>query len=342
VRYSLQILRARVPARVNGHALDTALLAPWAIVDAYLATTCDIEGAGVLMKKPAIRRQLDEKRFDDIARDFGFLFDQVRKSAGDLNVELRGDYFTVYCEGNIVCAVIAKPGMPYRADIGAAFLPKTKGLRDYVESRLGLPLATSGYQRITVDAKSAAQLLQGKHVRELCAAIRQRRYGEEITVEQAMLADNPPTPGFLLIDRQIADTRWPKRMDLLALRRRADGRYGFAVLELKLGKNAALESDVAAQLDQYVEHIRRDEPDAYRECYEAVYKQKRALELIPSAMPEAIEIDPSDVEGLVVVVGYSQRATDSVAALRSAHGSTQVIWFRNRLVDENGRYRELV
>ena len=68
-----------------------------------------------------------------------------------------------------------------------------------------------------------------------------------------------------------------RRLDLLGLRRLESGRYGFVVIEVKLGKNGELSEDVAEQLQHYVQHIRDESAEAYARCYEKTYKQKRRL-----------------------------------------------------------------
>src|SRR5450830_1041276 len=108
-----------------------------------------------------------------------------------------------------------------------------------------------------------------------------------------------------------------RRLDLLGLRRFEGGRYGFVVIEVKLGKNGELSEAVAEQLEHYVCHIRDEAAEAYARCYEKTYAQKRPLGLIVGAgMPDEIEIDSSQVEGLVVVGGYSQEAMAQVSATK--------------------------
>jgi len=58
-------------------------------------------------------------------------------------------------------------------------------------------------------------------------------HGEELTFEQILIADNPPSREFLLIDRQVTDHYMHRRLDLLGLRRPESGRYGFVVIEVK-------------------------------------------------------------------------------------------------------------
>ena len=54
-------------------------------------------------------------------------------------------------------------------------------------------------------------------------------------------------------------------------------------------------------------------------------------------MPDEIEIDGSEVEGLVVAGGYTQEAMAQAERLRASHPELRVHVFRNGLLDENGR-----
>jgi hypothetical protein len=187
----------------------------------------------------------------------------------------------------------------------------------------------------TVDAGGAHRILQRRNVGRLMKAIRDVNYSEELTFEQILIADNPPSREFLLIDRQVTDRHMHRRLDLLGLRRLESGRYGFVVIEVKLGKNGELSEAVAEQLEHYVRHIRDEAADAYARCYEKTYAQKRRLGLIAGGdMPGEIEIDGREVEGLVVVGGYTQEATAQAERLKASHPELRVHVFRNSLLND--------
>ncbi|MRS12388.1 MAG: hypothetical protein EG823_04865 [Actinobacteria bacterium] len=297
------------------------------------------------MAEPIIRRQIDSALFPPVARDLSFLMRHARESAGDFAVELRGDYLTVYYQGNIAAAVIfRRPSSrarvfttPYAVDIGAAFLPKTHLLRHFVENDLGHALVVQGYQRVYADAELVRAILTPAHLEELAAAIRDRAYGPEITAEQGVMAANPPRPEFLLIDRQVSDRKWRSRMDLLALRRNDENCYRFAVLELKVGANSALSGPVLAQLTDYMRHIEKCGA-VYARCYETVYAQKRTLGLLPAEMPESLSIDTTRVDGAVVVVGDLSGAAEHLAALRTRDLGVPVLCPEGPLVDTDGEW----
>lgn len=297
------------------------------------------------MGEPIIRRQMGRALFSTVAQDLTFLMRFVSASGGDFAVELRGDYLTIYYQGNIVAAVILRcsasrrrvSNMPYAVDIGAAFLPRTHHLRRFVEHDLGQVLVEKGYQRLYSDAEAIRAVLTPEHLEELAAAIRDRAYGPEITAEQQIMAANPPRPEFLLMDRQVADRQWRSRMDLLALRRTEEGSYRFAVLELKVGANSALSGPVVAQLINYMRHI-ETYGAAYKSCYEEVYTQKRALGLLPQQLPDTILIDTSHVDGAVVVVGDLSGAPRHLKSLVTEDAGIPELCPDGPLVDSDGAW----
>ncbi len=184
----------------------------------------------------------------------------------------------------------------------------------------GSPASDRSYVLFRVKREKLRQFFQKSNLERLGSKIRARGYGEEIVFEQALITDNPATQEFIIIDRQVADHDKKAQMDLLALKRdSADKPFRFLVIELKLGRNRELSSEVAEQVKHYVDHIKKH-IDAYAKCYEENYRQKRQLGLLapyPKA-PEKIDIDRSEesVEGLIVVVGYSELAEKAIKNLR--------------------------
>jgi len=110
------------------------------------------------------------------------------------------------------------------------------------------------------------------------------------------------------------------------------------VIDVKLGKNGELSEAVAEQLEHDVRHIRDVAPDAYARFYEKTYAQKRRLGPIAGPdMPDEIEIDGSEVEGLVVVGGYTQEAMAQAERLKASHPELRVHVFRNSLAGTGGK-----
>lgn len=263
-------------------------------------------------------------------RDFRFLVKTVSDSDGQLDLSFRNNRFTIYFAGNVLATVSFRPNGVYRIDFQTEFLKHTKFQRD--DKRVQLtPRGQYPYQ--DCDAKRAHVLLQQRNIGQLMAAIRKVNSGEEITYEQFIMADTPATPDFFIVDRQVTDTVLRRRrMDLLALRRLSTGDYGFVILEIKLGKNSELSGKVADQLQYYVDHLSVSEvAQAYAECYQEAYRQKRLLGLLPDEMPATVRIDPSAVEGLIVSCGYGRKALRHGAVLEQEHPDLRVIQMDNNL-----------
>ena len=279
-----------------------------------------------------IERYLDEANVDRLARDFKFLLKAVADSYGELEPAFREGRVSVYYRGNSLAVIVFRPAGKYRIDIHERFLD---GLD--AETRAEFTL-TGSYDHVTVDARGAHRILQRRNVGRLMNAIRDVNHSEELPFEQILIADNPLSREFLLIDRQVTDHHMRRRLDLLGSRRLEGGRYGFVVIGVKLGKNGELSEAVAEQIEHYVRRIRDEAPDAYPRCCGKTYAQKRRLGLIAGdVMPNEIEIDGREVEGLVVVGGYWQQAEAQKELLLKNHPSLQVLIFRNSLLGVNGK-----
>ena len=268
-----------------------------------------------------------ESNLDRMQKHFGFLLDTVKRSYGELDLQLRNNYFNVYFRGNSLAKVTFLPDDEYAVEIHERFLKGT-GIAS------GLSTDTSGKQkgrvRIRVKAFELHTLLQVNTIRRLKRNIRDVNNGEETTFEQLLISDNPPTNEFFIIDRQVTDSDLNrKRLDLLALENTGGNQYRFVVIEVKLGKNPELREKVAEQLALYVSHISGAAFRDYRACYSRNYEQKKILGLLP--LPhQSIEI-VEGVRGLVVVGGYSALAAEQIEELKKSHPEIKTERFRNRI-----------
>ena len=174
-----------------------------------------------------IKRYLDEPNVERLSRDFKFLLKAVASSYGELELAFREGRVSVYYRGNSLAVIVFRPVGKYCIDIHKRFLD---GLDP--ETRAEFTLSGS-YGQVTVDARGAHRILQRRNVGRLMKAIRDVNHSEELTFEQILIADNPPSPEFLLVDRQVTDHHMRRRLDLLGLRRLESGRYGFVVIEVK-------------------------------------------------------------------------------------------------------------
>ncbi len=278
-----------------------------------------------------IQRYLDDENVERVERDFKYLVSTKDRYFGELELAFRKGRLSLYYRGNSLATVSFRPDRMYRVETHRRFLK-------FLDEATRAPFQESGeYRRVEVDAAGAHRLLQRDNIDKLMKGIRDVNHSEETTFEQILITDNPPAPGFLLIDRQVRDLHMRRQLDLLGLRRLDDGRYGFVVLEVKMGNNTELSGAVANQLKCYVDHIGTPEyGDAWARCYEKNYSQKRRLRWIDDPMPLEIEIDGTQVEGLVVVGGYSRQARAQVKLLKATHPDLKVHVFGNGLLDERG------
>jgi hypothetical protein len=277
-----------------------------------------------------IERYLDAGNVERTRTELAFLLKAVRGSYGELELAFRKGRLSVYYRGNSLATIVFRPAGSFYVDIHERFF-EGAGLDSNSATAL-----VGRYRRAEVDAKGVHRLLKSANVSKLMRAIREVNHSEELAFEQILITDNPPSPGFLFIDRQVQDRHMQRRLDLLGLRRLSNGRYGFVVVEVKLGKNGELSEAVASQLQTYVDHIKR-EAEAYSRCYALTYRQRFELGLIGESMPDSIQIDGEHVEGLVAVGGYTQKALAQADSLMASHPDIRVRVFRNRLYSQDGR-----
>ncbi len=260
------------------------------------------------VSKPVIRRYFANRdHLEYLVDDFAFLVRMIRRSGGEYDLQLRDGYFNVYYKGNSLARVTPTAGRKYRIEMHGDFVGDALGRKLAEHAHRQLSSATGGYSRFVVRAEKLRPFLQSNHVRSVAANITRRNYGEEITFEQVLITDNPPTDRFVIIDHQVTDRGTRGQMDLLALGRDSDtSPFHFLIIEVKLGKNPELKGKVGRQLSDYVAHVRRHIRD-YVDCYQENYRQKKLIGLFCKTLPDEIEIEER-VEGVVVTGGYSQLA----------------------------------
>ena len=271
-----------------------------------------------MTKHPVIKRYLDAGKFKRAKKDLPPLVGLINRSGGEYNFQLRENYVNIYYQGNSLAKVIppSKKGT-YTVEIHEEFLQDD--ILKKLEPSGGKPIKKNGhYVRFNIQPQNLQRFFQRSNVNSLSSKIRAVHNGEEITFEQVLIADNPPSENFIIIDRQVTDHANKSQMDLLALRRDSKTKpFHFLVIELKLGKNPDLHGKVGGQLIKYIGHIREYMQD-YVTCYKENYRQKKELGLFDSSLPDEIEIDEDEktVEGLVVACNYSQLAEQALGNLR--------------------------
>lgn len=269
---------------------------------------------------PVIRRYLNPVQFERAKKCLKPLVTIVNNSYGEYDFQLRENSFNIYYQGNSLAMVKVNKHGAYSAAIDERFISSEilGRLEPYSES-VNKPsqndrttITKNKQVRFTINPEKFHLFFQSRHLQSLSAMIRKVGVGEERAFEQVLIAHNPPSEAFIIIDRQIADyaPEFNGQMDLLALKRHpTDQRFCFVVIELKVRRNPELKGKVGSQLNRYVEHIKERISD-YAECYVKNYYQKKQLGLFDAFddnLPPDIEIDEdkSAVTGLVIVGGYS-------------------------------------
>jgi hypothetical protein len=272
------------------------------------------------MTEPCIVRYL--KKPEDVTRmrrDFQDLMARVRASHGDLEIMLRDGYFNLYYQGNSLAKVSFNGDGSYDVGVSSQFVV-TEKLCDLLPKKPpkddDAPEKRQPRRSARLSASKLAELLSAENIRAMQKAVRAVNYQPEITFEQLLMAHNPPSEDFFVIDRQVRSRGDNRKIDLLALRRVAGDRYHFVVLEVKLGSNTELADAVARQLKDYMSHITANF-GGFADCYQKTYGQRRELPLWPNAksLPETIEIDPP-VEGKIVVFGRNNDVQPKIDRLR--------------------------
>jgi hypothetical protein len=264
---------------------------------------------------------LSADRWEKTKKDLERLVELINNSGGEYSLQLRENYFNIYYQGNSLSKVIPNSNGTYTAQIHERFVTNRvlEKLKKYsrVKKTTG---KKSPYVRFIIEPQNLHQFFQRSNINSLSSAIRAVHSGEEITFEQTLITDNPPSKKFIIIDRQVADHRSKAQMDLLALKRDSvDRPFHFMVIEVKLGRNPELHEKVGKQLNDYIKHIGIYIKD-YTKCYKENYRQKKELGLFnpfDRRLPKEIEIDEDKktVEGLVFACGYSQLAKQALENL---------------------------
>ena len=199
-----------------------------------------------------INRFLNPTNFKRMKDDFKFLLKMIKDKdfRGELDLALRDNYFNLYYKGNSLAKVEFNKGNSYKIKINEKFFSKTDAAQDKrffkTKKRKG------AYFEIGLDNKLLHPFFQKKYINQFFSNIREVNNGEEITLEQAIIADNLDRKDIIIIDRQIEDKGFKKRMDLLALYQveNSKNEYNFCVIEIKLGNNPELKNKVANQLNR--------------------------------------------------------------------------------------------
>ena len=284
-----------------------------------------------------IKRYLNAERFEKAKKDITPLAGLVNRSYGEYSLQLREDNFNIYYQGNSMAKVTLHSNNTYSAAIHKKFLEGNIGEKLSIYSKK--TNRKDEYEYFRINPGEFNQFFQSNHLSRIAANIRKVDNGEEITFEQVLITDNPPTKNFIIIDRQVAAHGYKAQMDLLAVVRDSEDKpFHFLIIELKLGKNPELCGKVAEQLNEYIDHLKTNVND-YINCYKENYRQKKQLGLFDPSLPLEIDIDNRNVSGLIVVGGYSQLAQKAFPSLnkmiKEKQWAIKVQQLRNEIKRDN-------
>lgn len=272
-----------------------------------------------------INRYFNEDNFARFLNDFSFLQKTFKAYKGELDISLRDQYLNLYFRGNNAAKIMFKANGIYEIEIHEKFFSP----RLEEDARFSSTLR-GNYRVIRATSELLHPLLQKSHLDEIYSKIKRENYSEELNFEQMLMTDNLERDDLILIDRQVTDKNLRgRRMDLLALKQVQENHYQFLVLEVKMGNNPELKDDVAEQVNTYIAHV-NENFKAYKKCYEKQYIQKKEFGLIETPMWDEIEI-VKDVQGMIIVGGYSRLAQAQITTLKDNHPKLEVRSFTYRI-----------
>ena len=271
-----------------------------------------------------IKRYFSEDIFNHIKSDFGFLIDKIIRSGFEYDLQIRNNYFNLYYKGNSIGKIsYSTKTQLYNVEIHNRFI--NKKIKEQFTPKEGT------YLVFILRKEQLYLLFSSNNLLSMAQKVKNVNYQEEIVFEQMVMTDNVKRQDLIIIDRQIVDATSKTKMDLLALTQmqKKDNDYQFCVIEVKLGNNPELKGAVSDQLKGYIDRI-LDNFEDYKKCYEKNFTQKQELGLFddPSLKNLKINIVPG-VQGLVVVLGYSGIAKESIDELKKKDPTIKILHLKN-------------
>jgi hypothetical protein len=193
-----------------------------------------------------IKRYFSYAVFNHIKNDFSFLVDKVVRSGFEYDLQIRNNYFCLYCKGNSIGKIVYNiKTQLYNVSIHNKFI--NKKIAERFQPQKGT------YLVFTIKKEQLHPLFSSQNLLAMAQKVKEVNYQEETTFEQMIMTDNVNRQDLIIIDRQIRDNLNTTRMDLLALTRKNHNDFQFCVIEVKLGNNPELKSMVTqkAQMDNH-------------------------------------------------------------------------------------------
>ncbi|GAG71268.1 unnamed protein product, partial [marine sediment metagenome] len=265
-----------------------------------------------------------EDIFNHIKSDLGFLIDKIIRSGFEYDLQIRNNYFNLYYKGNSLGKISYRTKTQlYNVEIHNKFI--NKKIKERFMPKEGT------YLVFMLRKEQLHPLFSYQNLLSMAQKVKNVNYQEEIAFEQMIMTDNVKRQDLIIIDRQIVDATSKTKMDLLALTQmqKKNYDYQFCVIEVKLGNNPELKGAVSSQLKEYINRI-SDNFEDYKKCYEKNFTQKQELGLFddPSLKSLKINIVPG-VQGLVVVLGYSGIAKESIDELKKKDPTIKILHLKN-------------
>lgn len=272
------------------------------------------------MSKFIIKRYFsDLDTFNEIKPHFGFLIEKIIQSGFEYDLQIRDNYFNLYYKGNSIGKIsYSLETELYKINIHNKFI------NNEIVDRFK-PIRKGTYLEFRLPEEKLHPLFSTKNLISMGQKVKTTDFQEEIIFEQMLMTDNINRNDFIIIDRQVIDKTSKTKMDLLALVKKENNDYQFCVIEVKLGNNPELRGAVIDQVKKYINRISINF-EAYKGCYEKNFEQKQELELLNKELK--VNIIPG-AEHIVVVLGYSGIAEESIRILKQKSPETKVLQLKN-------------
>lgn len=272
------------------------------------------------MSKFIIKRYFsDLDTFNRIKSDFGFLIEKIIQSGFEYDLQIRDNYFNLYYKGNSIGKIsYSLKSQLYKINIHNKFI------NNEIVDRFK-PIRKGTSLEFRLPREQLHPLFSTENLISMGQKVKTTDFQEEIIFEQMLMTDNINRNDFIIIDRQVIDKTSKSKMDLLALVKKENNNYQFCVIEVKLGNNPELRGAVIDQVKKYINRISINF-EAYKGCYEKNFEQKQELRLLNKKLK--VNIIPG-VEHIVVVLGYSGIAEESIRILKQKSPETKVLQLKN-------------
>jgi len=262
------------------------------------------------MKNNIPFRRLDTNFLNDLrdkSNKLNYVLDYEHKNRGILILEIRDNFLDLYFLGHGIEVKKKKKNGKYCLIGSNAFNPKSS----LSSERLKRLVKDYGPKKWQIYFEEIENKYDYKEIMDtVISKIVLHRKGSisEGVSEVNHFVDNRDIGrnGILIIDRQVVYPGIRNRIDLLGIRRLADAKFTFSVIELKNKNNTDIGS-VFSQLRQYIDIV-FEHYDSFMATYTEVISQKVKLSLlkrINCQIAPKKEISKKDIKGVVILDNYN-------------------------------------